>query len=82
MAYQVCSKVDEKHRDECYANFGVDRAKTERYLDCVKKMEQAYNKPYLLDNLIAGLKTAVDMAFMFCAYVYTFFKMLFYMAIR
>lgn len=48
-AYLICKNVPEEIKDDCYLTFGVDRRKTEQYLQTVRKLEETYHKFQILD---------------------------------
>jgi len=41
-ACNICQNMPEKYRDECYATFGIDRRRTEKYLNIVQNFEKSY----------------------------------------
>jgi hypothetical protein len=51
-AYYVCNNVPDQYKEECYLTFGVDRRKTEQYLQVVQKLEEVYHKPTLKEIII------------------------------
>jgi hypothetical protein len=48
-AHMICRNVPEEIKDECYLTFGVDRKKTEKYLQTVQQLETAYNRKNVLE---------------------------------
>lgn len=59
-ACYICNNVPEKYRDECYATFGVDRKKTERYLKTVQQMETTYKKHAMRDVMMRFFEICAD----------------------
>lgn len=48
-AHLICKNVPDEIKDDCYLTFGVDRRKTEKYLETVKELETVYNRENIFD---------------------------------
>lgn len=48
-AHSICKNVPEEIKNDCYLTFGVDRRKTEKYLETVKELESAYHRQTIFD---------------------------------
>ena len=73
MAYHVCSRVSENQKDDCYIQFGIDRVRTEKYLEAVKKLEDVYQRKSIVDVIVDFNKLFIPMSI-------TLIKTLFYIA--
>lgn len=58
-AHLICKNVPEEIKDECYLTFGVDRRKTEKYLETVQQLETVYQRKSVIEimnNLFESIK--------------------------
>ena len=81
MAYYICSKVqDDDKKDECYLQFGVDRIKTEKYLEIVKQMNESYNQVNIKDAIIDNINNIKNAIIIFVTNIFYMFQLFYHIA--
>ena len=61
LAYEICSCMDDKNKNDCYTSFGVDGVNVEKYYINVKRLNQMfYNKSNIFEVLIKFFQILIN----------------------